>query len=103
MIRVLVKKNTERILRIELRGHADYAEEGKDIVCAGVSACFLGALSAIENSKSVKYSYDKGQGYVEATKDINSYDSTVLDVLYRQLELIAKSYPKFVKIINERN
>ena len=29
MIRVLVKKNTERILRIELRGHADYAEKAK--------------------------------------------------------------------------
>lgn len=103
MIRILVRKSSVAVSRIEIGGHADYAEEGKDIVCAGVSACFLGALKAIENSKSVEYSYDKGQGYVEATKDITSYDSTVLDVLYRQLELIAKSYPKFVKIINERN
>jgi len=103
MIRVLIKQNSQNISRIELSGHADYAEEGKDIVCAGVSACFLGALKAIKESQSVKYSYEKGQGYVEATKDINPYDSIVLDVLYRQLELIAKSYPKFVKINKERN
>jgi len=103
MIRVLIKTCNSKILRIELKGHADYADEGHDIVCAGVSACFLGALKAVKNAESVKYSYEKGQGYVEATKEITSYDSIVLDVLYRQLELIAKSYPEFVEIINERN
>lgn len=103
MIRVLITKKNKSISKIELRGHADYAEEGKDIVCAGVSACFLGALAAIKDEKSVTYSYEKGQGKVEVITELSSYDQTVLDVLYRQLELIATSYPKFIRIKNERN
>lgn len=35
MIRITLNKST-----ISIKGHADYAEQGKDIVCASVSTVF---------------------------------------------------------------
>lgn len=37
MTRVYVSRQGDRF-RLECRGHADYAESGKDVVCAAVSA-----------------------------------------------------------------
>ena len=36
MIKVEIKKEVEIIKQVIVDGHADYAEHGSDIVCAGV-------------------------------------------------------------------
>lgn len=40
--------NTEYISGFHFSGHAGYADSGKDIVCAGVSALVLNAINSIE-------------------------------------------------------
>lgn len=37
----IVIENLDGIKRIELSGHANFAEHGKDIVCAGISATVM--------------------------------------------------------------
>ncbi len=44
MIRVCVRRHEDG-LEISATGHAGYAERGRDIVCAGVSALLFGYLS----------------------------------------------------------
>lgn len=36
------------LLEVTVAGHAGYAEAGKDIVCAGISALFMGLCDAAE-------------------------------------------------------
>ena len=42
-----MKNQSGRIHSFEMTGHADFAEHGKDLVCAGASAVSFGAVNAI--------------------------------------------------------
>ena len=46
MIDVFICKSGDHYIRFQVKGHAGYAERGKDIVCASVSALTI----ALENS-----------------------------------------------------
>ena len=48
MIKVEIKKEVEIIKQVTVDGHADYAEHGSDIVCAGVSAVVFGLINAVD-------------------------------------------------------
>ena len=54
MIRININYQNNYIKKITLKGHANYADYGNDIVCAAVSATYLctinGILSINENS-----------------------------------------------------
>ena len=44
-----------------LSGHAGFAESGKDIVCAGVSALAINTVNAVERFTDVKFSCEQGE------------------------------------------
>ncbi|GIP31375.1 ribosomal-processing cysteine protease Prp [Paenibacillus sp. J2TS4] len=50
MIKIIINRRTsdDAIHSFSVQGHADFAESGKDIVCAGVSAVTIGTVNAIE-------------------------------------------------------
>lgn len=67
-------------------GHANYAEHGTDIVCAGVSSIVLGALNWFVGTDAV---YEIEDGYVRLK--INPQDSNqvhLLDLLKIQLNAL---------------
>ena len=99
MIKVLVQTDESgEIRRIELHSHADYDQYGRDIVCAGVSACFQGALYAFDEEDKCEYSLEPGNSYIQVKEEISQFNKDVLKVLVKQLELIARDYPKNVKV-----
>jgi len=55
MIKVLIKENSIRI-----KGHANYSEYGKDIVCASVSSVIYTTVNSIMNidKSSIEYTDD---------------------------------------------
>ena len=70
MIKVIIKKiNPVSIHSFEMKGHADFAEHGKDLVCAGASAVSFGAVNAMialtEITPIIKQKGDGGYLYVE--------------------------------------
>ena len=103
MIKVNIEKNKTKIVSIEVSGHSNYDEKGKDIVCAGVSAIVVGGLNALlnEDKKAIDYKCKDGYAYV-FVKDIdNNNINMILDVITTQLYTIEESYPKFIKIIEK--
>ena len=99
MILVDVTFNSdEEIKKIEISGHANMADEGKDLVCAGCSTCFIGALNAIHDIDNFKVKVVKGLGFVEAKKNISNHDKIVLEVLLVQLKSIEYGYSQYLKI-----
>lgn len=49
MIQVTVVRDSDKIVKeIRMKGHAEYGEEGQDIVCAAVSALVFTACNSIE-------------------------------------------------------
>ena len=98
----------ERVLCIEAKGHAGYAEAGKDIVCASVSILmYTLAQSIIELRKRGMFEGDptieleEGDAIIKCKCD--GYDTFV--VAYQNFEMIedgfnilADNYPQYVRL-----
>ena len=48
MITVTVSKKNNSYISFVSEGHADYAEEGQDIICAAVSALVINTVNSLE-------------------------------------------------------
>ena len=103
MIKVSIEKNNTKIVSLEVSGHSNYDEKGKDIVCAGVSAIVVGGLNALlnEDKTSIDYKCKEGYAYVFVKNIDNVNINMILDVITTQLYTIEESYPKFIKIIEK--
>lgn len=93
MIKVSIKKN-----QIIIKGHANYDELGKDIVCASVSSMVITTVNAILkiNHEAIKYSDNKGVT-IDIIKDdeiVNKLINNLIDLL----EELSKQYPKYIEI-----
>lgn len=86
---------------ISLSGHSKFATKGNDIVCAGVSAIFFGALLSWFNKKDIKIHQLKTNNKVDLVL-INQDKSNLVKValMVKQLKQLAKNYKKFIKISN---
>ncbi len=62
MIRITARRHSDG-LEISAVGHADFAERGRDIVCAGVSALLFGFLSYLKATLSVATAEDGAEAY----------------------------------------
>ena len=99
MIRIQVIRENNFIKQITLKGHADYEEYGKDIVCAAVSATFLctinGILSIDRDVILVTSLLEKQ--VVEVLKEDKVTEKLLCNML-RCLESLQKQYPKNIEI-----
>ncbi len=97
MIKVYIKNN-----KIDIVGHANYADYGKDIVCASASAIIITSInSALKlNNKSLEYKEETNKLTINI---LISDDNTkkIIDNMLSLLEDLAKTYKKNVKIIKE--
>lgn len=91
-------------LSLTVRGHANYAESGKDIVCAGISAVFF-CVPAILREKNFKYFADAEKGFstVKAypTAEERHSCAMIFETAFAGLKELAKHYPQYVTIKNE--
>lgn len=109
MIRVQVRRDESNLIRsIEVTGHANFAEPGSDLVCAGVSAIIFGAYNAIEvlaGQSLLLEMADKTEGgyfYVETYSDLSPEEMTrtqlLLEGMVVQLDTVAQSYGDYIQI-----
>jgi hypothetical protein len=68
MIKVSIERNGDGSIRsFTVKGHAFYADPGKDIVCAGVSAVTVGTVNAIEELAGVELAAKMKDGFLQAS------------------------------------
>lgn len=98
MIKIEIRYSNNQFAYLKVSGHANSAEYGKDIVCAGVSAIVIGGLNNIE---AKNYDIKVTDGLVEVTtkNEITTHDMIVFETIFRQLETMEESYSKYIKII----
>lgn len=106
MLTVTFSKNPEGLYyEVRIEGHAEYAQIGQDIVCAGISALFINTATSIE-----KLTSDEVDIWQEEETDISGFriisseisDETVLlmDSLILGINGIADEYgDKYVVIV----
>ncbi len=67
MIRVtFIKNSADELCGFRMKGHAEFAKAGEDIVCAGVSALVINTINSIEAFTQDSFSDD----VQEAEKDV---------------------------------
>ncbi len=67
MIRVSIFNKKDGIGSFSCVGHAEYAEEGSDIVCAAVSALVLNTVNSIEAFSDARFWVEEKDGRIHFT------------------------------------
>lgn len=98
MINVSIKRNKQDFYEIEVKGHANSAPKGHDLVCAAVSAVVTGGFNAIENKKAFDFKLLEGDAHLRSLEPISSHDKVVVETIITSLMTIAESNPKSIKI-----
>lgn len=84
---------------ISIRGHANYAPIGQDIVCSAVSVLVQTLIQSVEELTTDKIKYSMQPGTVDIKFWCLSDQSKVLiDAFFIGIEGIAAAYPDNVKL-----
>lgn len=85
--------------RIEISGHAGYAEYGKDIVCAGVTALTQTLIQSIKDlaGDEIEYRVSPGRAEIEY-RNLSEAGKTLVDSFFIGICLIAEEFPEHVKV-----
>lgn len=85
--------------RINIDGHANYDEPGRDIVCAAVSMLTQSLIQSIEELTSDKIHYVMIPGTVHIEfGDLSERARLLVDSFFVGVLMIAEEYPDNVKV-----
>ncbi len=95
MIKVEIENN-----KIEIKGHANYDDYGKDIVCASVSSIIITTINAIIefDPEFIYYEDLNNRILIEKLKD-DDITNKLINNMIELLEELEKSYKDNIKII----
>ena len=113
MTNVVLKKENGFWIRLEIYGHADYANFGEDIVCAAISTSVIMSINLLERviPNHFVVSQDDKKGYIclknICYNDINDEKFIFINQIFENLkdgilEIQAK-YPKNLNVKIENN
>ena len=109
MITIKIMRNVnDEIVSFTLNGHAGYDVQGKDIVCAAVSAVTNMALIGLGEKLKLNLKFEKSDGgylKVELPEDINSDEMMIAQFLLESFVTeyldIESNYGKYI-LVKER-
>lgn len=100
MINIGVKRQSGRILQVTVEGHAEFAENGKDIVCAAVSGILCTAVLGLQKVAKLPGQYETGAARAliapADTDDVKG--QAILETMILGFEEIVRQYAEFVSI-----
>ena len=98
MIKALYEVSEDRIISLDVSGHAEYGEYGKDLICASVSCIMFGLMNAIDAAeKDVTIQQEENRIIIEdhsGCQVIQDY----LQLAITQMKTIEVSYGDFISV-----
>ncbi|HIZ66136.1 MAG TPA: ribosomal-processing cysteine protease Prp [Candidatus Blautia pullicola] len=106
MIKVTIYQDEQqRISGFALEGHAGYASQGQDIVCAAVSALAQNTVNSIErftaDDFTAEVDEENGGLYVNIQPNYSKETKLLLDSLILGLQGIEEEYMEYIDVIFE--
>lgn len=103
MINVTFLKKKNNIVSFEAKGHADFDEYNKDIVCSAVSAISQTTLIGILDVLHIKVDYSIKEGLLSLSLKHNTYEEiekcqVLLNTMLRGLKNMERGYEKYIKV-----
>ncbi|MBQ9024454.1 MAG: ribosomal-processing cysteine protease Prp [Bacilli bacterium] len=95
MIKVILENN-----KIEVSGHANFDDYGKDIVCASVSTLVISTINNIIDVDEDSILYEENDNKIKIEiKNNNEIVKKLINNMVLMLESLEKDYPKNIKIL----
>jgi len=99
MIHVIVEYRNNNIQYLEVKGHADFAEHGQDIVCAGISSLLMSNIMYAQKHHLGVFVATQTEGHV--TVNVEEQDERLEHLLGAVIEgatQMQEQYPEYIKI-----
>ena len=85
---------------ITVKGHANYAVSGSDIVCAGITALAQTLIKSIKDLTDDKIEYEISPGRVDIKYgNLSEKSKTLVDSFFIGICMIAEEFPEYVRIM----
>ena len=98
MISVTFYKNGSDFSGFEFKGHSDYAEEGKDIVCSAVSSAAYLTANNITDFFNINADVTVSGGYMKLTAEKSDNLNRLLDGFYQHTLQLSEQYKKDINV-----
>ena len=102
MTKVTIYKNQKNeCVEFHVIGHAGYAEEGEDIVCAGISVLTINTINSIETLTDAVFSVnsDERKGSIKFKMTNPTKESTLLlEAMILGLQMMAENYSEYIDL-----
>lgn len=102
MIKTVFYLKDQKITRFKMTGHADFATEGLDIVCAGVSALAINIVNSLERftpQVPQVQSDNVNGGYLEVTGvGMDEKSQLLLAAFQNGIIDIAERYDQYIEV-----
>ena len=105
MITVEIRKSGNDYIGFSSKGHAGYAEEGYDIICAAVSVLTVNTINSIEKFTEDAFKAEAADGMVRwkfTEIPLSKEANLLMDSLVLGLKDIQENYgKKYIKIVEK--
>ena len=101
MIHIKANRKDGKIVYLSIQGHANSAEEGKDIVCAAISAISVGGINALQNPKNFNLKVEKGDVEISVKSEANEHDYQVLETMLIQMKSVEETNSKYIEVVEK--
>ena len=103
MIKIEATRNNGKIISLTVKGHANSAPHGEDLVCAAVSSILVGGCNALNQPDCFAIKLESGDASVVEISHPNEHDYEVLEVMLVQFKSVEETSKKFLKVIEKGN
>lgn len=94
---VFIRKNGT-LCRCSIKGHAGYADEGQDVVCAAVSSAVQLTANLITETFGFEAQISAKGDTIDIRTDGSEIPAKLLEALSIHLQCISEEFPKQIKL-----
>ncbi|MCM1159302.1 MAG: ribosomal-processing cysteine protease Prp [Bacteroidales bacterium] len=95
MITVTVFNKNQKIVGVQVEGHAEYDRKGKDIVCSAVSILYINLVNSLEN-------FTDDEKELNGSTAINFQNVILKSMPSREAELLFQSFLLGITTIKDK-
>ena len=103
MIKIEATRKNGKIVNLTVKGHANSAPHGEDLVCAAVSSILVGGCNALSQPNCCAIKLDSGDASISEKSIANKHDYEVLETMIVQFKTVEESSRKFLQVIEKGN
>ena len=103
MIKIEATRKDGKIVNLTVKGHANSAPKGEDLVCAAVSSVLVGGCNALNQPNCFAIKLSEADASISELSIANKHDYEVLETMMIQFKTIEESNKKFLQVIEKGN